>query len=410
MRTLVLGLVAMFAVTACGAQSADQQVVAANNAFGFAMFRQLVGAKAGEADVVISPASLSLALSMTYNGAAGSTKEAMAGALGYTGLSLDQVNVGNKALVQDLQKPGDGIELSIANSLWARKGVEFKQDFLQRNNDSYQAKITTLDFASPGAADTINGWVKEQTKGKIDSIIGGVSPQDILYLVNAIYFKGLWSAPFDEKATIAGKFELGQGRNTLVPMMHRTGDYEYLEGKDFQLINLSYGKGRISMYVLLPGKGISLDTFYADLTQENWDGWMKQIHDRMTEVNFAMPKLKLEYKIDAEVERALTNLGMGVAFDAKKADFKAMCKIPPTPNVYIGEVVHKTFVEVNEKGTEAAAATSVGMRATAAPLPRKTVKMTVNRPFFFAIRDNETGEMLFMASIATPKMTIETKH
>ncbi len=404
MKTLVLGLVAMLAVTACGAQPAekrdDARIANANTSFGFGLFSRLVDESGAKRSVVISPASVSLALSMTYNGALGSTSDAMAKTLGYTGLSLEQVNTSNKTLMQNLQKPGEGIDISIANSLWARKEVKFKPDFLQRNNSYYQAKVTTLDFDSPAAADAINGWVKQKTRGKIDKIIKQTSRDAILYLVNAVYFKGLWSSPFDEKLTKDGKFELIGGKKKIVSMMHRVGEYEYLEKDNFQLINLGYGKGRISMYVILPKKGTSPSAFYKELTPDSWAGYMRQIRTRPVEVNLALPKFKLEYEVTAN--KALSAMGMAVAFSPGRANFKGMCKIPPTPNVYIGEVLHKTFIEVNEKGTEAAAVTSVGMRATAMPLPRKIVDMTVDRPFFFAIRDNFTGEMLFMGSVVEP--------
>ncbi len=321
----------------------------------------------------------------------------MAKALDYTGLSLDGVNAGNKALLASLAMPGEGIELSVANSLWARKDVEFKPDFLQRNKEFFGAEINTLS-----TAERINAWVSKNTHGKIDKIVSQVDPSHILFLVNAVYFNGLWSAPFDEKLTKDGEFTTAGGVVVKAPMMHRTGRYEYIEGNGFQLINLAYGKGRISMYVVLPAKGTDLASFMENVTPEAAADWIKRVHGHDSEVELALPKFKLEYKADVEAKKALTALGMGVAFDPDKADFKAMCKIPPTPNVYIGEVVHKTYIDVNEKGTEAAAATSVGMRATAMPGPRQIARMIVDHPFLLAIRDNETGEMLFVGAIANP--------
>lgn len=379
----------------------DSKIVDAHTALGFGLSQEFVIESGGKRNVVISPASVSFALSMTYNGASGSTKDAMAKTLGYSGMSLDQVNAGNKVLVANLQQPGEGIEISVANSLWARKDVGFKPDFLQRSKDFYQAKVTTLDFGSQGAADTINGWVKEQTRGKIDKIITQINAGAILYLVNAVYFKGLWSAPFEEKLTKDGTFTLDDGADKTVPMMHRTGHYEYLQGDNFQVIGLPYGKGRLSMYVVLPAKDTGLMSLCMGLTSESCEQWLKLVRGHSVEVELTLPKFKLEYEVTAN--KALSALGMGVAFDPDKADFHAMCRIPPTPNVYIGEVLHKTFIEVNEKGTEAAAATSVGMVATAAPMPAQIAKMVVDHPFLFAIRDNMTGETLFMGLVVDPR-------
>lgn len=379
------------------AERVDSRIVDANTGFGFRMLKQLSNAGGNKANVVISPTSLSLALSMTYNGAAGSTKTAMAKALGYADIAPRQINLGNEALLANLQAPGEGITISVANSLWARKGVQFTPKFLANGAGYYKAQIETLS-----TAEKINAWVKNKTRGKIDKIVDQVDPSHILFLVNAVYFNGLWSSPFDEKLTKDGKFTLLGGKTETVRMMHQTEHFEYLQESGFELINLTYGPGRVSMYVLLPAKGTSLASFYKKLTPAVWAKWMGQIRDRSRQVELTMPKFKLEYKADAEAKAALTALGMGVAFDPGKADFHAMCKIPPTPNVYIGEVVHKTYIDVSEKGTEAAAATSVGMVGTAMP-PQYIPKMIVNHPFFFAIRDNMTGEMLFMGSVVDPR-------
>lgn len=395
---LWLAMLVISAGAAYGApaeEKADPKVVDANTEFGFGMLEELVSASGGKTNVVISPASLSLALSMTYNGASGTTKDAMAKALGYTGLSLDQINAGNKALLANLEQPGEGVELAVANSLWARKGVKFKPDFLARNKDCFKAEINTLN-----SADKINAWVSDKTHGKIDQIVSQVDPSHILFLVNAVYFKGLWSAPFDEKLTKDGEFTLVDGKTKTVRMMHNTRHYEYLEGDGFQLVNLPYGKGRISMYVLLPA--VDGSGSVTLLTPANVAKWFEQMRGHSREVDLTLPKFKLEYKAEAEAKAALTALGMGVAFDPSKADFSNMCPVSPAANVFIGEVVHKTYIDVYEKGTEAAAATSVGMRATAMP-PHPIPKMLVDHPFFFAIRNNMTGEMLFMGSVVEPK-------
>lgn len=378
----------------------DPAIVEANTGFGFRLFRELVKQSGGKANVVISPASLSLALSMTYNGASSTTKDAMARTLGYSGISLDAVNAGNKALLANLEAPGEGIEISVANSLWARKDVEFKPDFMQRNRDYFGAEVSTLDFGDPAAKDRINSWVRDKTRGKIDGIVRQIDGDSVLFLVNAVYFKGIWSAQFDKSETRDAKFTLADGDRKTVPMMSRSDDYEYLQGDGFQLINLGYGRGRISMYVLLPAKGTKLSAFYARLTPANWTKWMGQIHDRATKVTLALPRFKMEY--EAELVRALSAVGMSVAFDQGRANFRSMCPIPPEENVYIGRVTHKAYADVNEDGTEAAAATGAEMKMCGVSLYMNT-DMVVDHPFFFAIRDNMTGEILLMGSVADPR-------
>lgn len=379
----------------------DPRIVAANTQFGFKLFQRFVHESGGR-NVVMSPASVSLALSMTYNGAGGSTKIAMANALGYTNVSADELNAGNRALMQNLTQPGPGVEISIANSLWGRRGVQFKPEFLSRNREFYQAEIQALNFNSPEAANKINSWVSSQTHGKIKTIVDQIDPLAVLFLVNAVYFNGKWTVPFDKKLTKDRNFAVTDDKVIPVPMMYRRGDFEYLQGNGFQLIKLNYGDvGRLGMYVVLPAKNSSLGELYKQLSPADWNQWIAQAKSRTTDVELWLPRFKADYNVQAK--GALSALGMRVAFDPMRADFTAMAPIPPSPNVYIGEVVHKAVVEVDEQGTVAAAATSVGMRTTAMPGPRpQPVQMVVDHPFFFAIRDDATGEVLFLGSITNP--------
>lgn len=397
-------VIASSALFAQGQQAAkvDARVVAAHNQFGFNIFKQFVRTSAGK-NVVMSPSSVALALSMTYNGASGLTKTAMAKTLGFTDVSASDVNTGNRALMQNLMQPGKGVEISIANSLWGRRGVQFKPGFLNVNRDYYGAEIAALNFRSPDAADRINSWVSDKTRGKIKTIIDRIDPQAVLFLVNAVYFNGKWTVPFNSKLTKDREFTLAGGKTAKVPMMFRDGDFEYLQSSGFQLIKLNYGdNARLGMYVVLPAKGSNLGELYKHLTSANWNEWTRKAKARTTEVQLWMPRFKADYKTEAK--GALSALGMRVAFDPMRADFTAMAPIPPSPNIFIGEVVHKAVVEVDEKGTVAAAATSVGMKTTAMPGPQpEPVKMIVDRPFMFAIQDSVTREVLFLGSINEPK-------
>jgi len=367
-------------------------VVPANTRFGFNLFDELLGDKPSE-NVFISPSSVAFALAMTYNGAAGDTRQAMAEALEVEGVSLEELNAANAALMASLMEAEPGVELSIANSLWAKAGFEFKADFMAANREFYSAEVTALDLLDPGASKTINGWVSENTKGKIPRIVPDrLDPLTILLIINAIYFKGLWDDPFDEALTKEHPFTLVDGGKKPVQLMSQSGDYPYFEGDGLQAISLPYKDKRVSMIVFLPDEDSSLLELCGKLNAETWETWVSRLNRRTGSIG--LPRFRIEY--EAGLDSALTALGMGVAF-TDNADFGALCDDPAR----ISEVKHKTFVEVNEEGTEAAAATVVGIVATAAPM-HPPFRMVVDRPFFCAIRDNETGTVLFMGAIVDP--------
>ena len=370
--------------------SVDEEVISANTLFGFNLFSELVREDAGK-NVFISPLSISIALGMTYNGAAGETQEAMAKALELKGMKLEEVNSGYAGLMKDLKSSDPKVELLIANSLWARREVEFEPGFLKRNKEFYRARITTLDFADPGSPGAINKWVSENTKGKIKKIVEQIDPQTVMFLINAIYFRGKWGCEFDKSRTKDGIFHLLDGTEKSVPMMSQSGRYRYYRGKGFQAVSLPYGDGRMSMYIFLPDEGSSLSDFLAGLNRENWGKWLPLFH--YMEGDIRLPRFKLEY--EKSLNNALGSLGMGIAFDPGKADFRRMSDT----TLYIHSVLHKAVVEVNEEGTVAAAVTSVMMGITSVP---ERFTFIVNRPFFFAIHDNQTNSLLFMGAVVKP--------
>ena len=372
----------------------DTKLVTANTKFGFKLFSEVLKEEVGK-NVFVSPSSVALALAMTYNGASGSTQQGMAKALELQGLTLQQINSSNAALKALLENPDPKVQLAIANSLWANQNASFKPDFLQRNRDFYKAKVSNLNFTDASARSTINNWVKQNTNGKINEIVQKISPDQVLFLVNAIYFKGSWTNEFDRQQTQSYPFSLLSGQQKQHPMMSQKGDYRYLENQQFQAVSLPYGNnGRISFYVFLPKENSNLKAFHQTLNAENWDKWMSEFNKR--EGSIRLPKFKMDY--DVTLNNTLKTLGMGEAF-TEKANFSGMGK-----NFAISEVKHKTFVEVNEQGTEAAAATSVEIMPLSAPAPTEApFKMVVDRPFFCAIRDNQTGSIVFMGSIAEPQ-------
>ncbi|MBD2199181.1 MULTISPECIES: serpin family protein [Calothrix] len=372
----------------------DTKLVKANNKFGFKLFSEVLKNESSDKNIFLSPSSVAIALAMTYNGASGSTQQAMAKTLELQGMNLAEINSAYSDLKQLLENPNSDVRLNIANSLWANKNAKFQSDFIQKNKDYYKAQVTNLDFQDASAPNIINNWVKDNTQGKINKIVDNIDPNQMLFLINAIYFKGKWSNEFDKSQTATLPFNLASGQQKNHPMMSQDGDYRYQENAQFQAVSLPYGKdGKFSLYIFLPKQNSSLKSFYQTLNAENWEQWMTQFRKR--EGSIRLPRFKTDYEVT--LNDALKALGMGEAF-SNKANFSGIGK-----NLTISQVKHKTFVEVNEEGTEAAASTSVSIVATSAVQKPEPFKMIVDRPFFCAIRDNQTGSVLFMGSIMEPQ-------
>ena len=366
----------------------SREVVTGNSRFAFDIFKQL-DKEDREQNILISPLSISTALSMTYQGAGATTKEAMAGALGYTGIEDAKLNQSYQNLIPYLIGLDEKVELNISNSLWVREGEEIKQDFLTATKDSFNASVTPLDFSETNAADQINQWVSEATNKKINKIISSPIPSDILmYLINAIYFKGDWAEQFDSKDTVKTQFRAGNGSTNEVMMMSRTGKVEYGKGDDFQAVRLPYGSGKAAMYCILPEKDQTINDFIAALDAGRWKEIKDSIAER-AEVNLQLPRFKLEYGIK-NLNDSLTALGMGEAF-TDKADFSGI-----GDNICISRVLHKAIIEVNEEGSEAAAATAVEMKLTSAAEP---LAFIADRPFLFVIADDQNGTIIFMGKL-----------
>lgn len=375
----------------------DERLIAATSRFTFKLYNQVL--KQGTTkNVFVSLSSVMLALAMTYNGAEGKTRQAMAQALEIEGLSPQEVNRGFADLISSLGTADPKLQLKIANSLWAKKGISLKPDFIQRSKEYYAAEVTTLDFSNPTAPATINLWVSDNTDNRIDKIVDRISSETVVFLINAIYFKGQWTKEFEKGKTRENDFKLADGGQKKLPMMSQSGRYNYYKAKDFQAVSLPYGTGRMSMYVVLPDERTTLDQFERDLTVENWETWIKSF--RMTPGEVMLPRFKIEYEVD--LNDVLKALGMAEAFDPRRANFSGIAQLSQAERIYISKVKHKTFAEVNEEGTVAAAVTAVEMGVTSVQPPQENFIMKVDRPFFVAIRDNLTGTVLFMGSIVNP--------
>ncbi len=367
------------------------------NRFGFDLYTILSDESRGE-NIFISPLSISLALTMTYNGATGKTASEMAEVLGVDGMELEDINISNGRLMAELGGEIEDVRLDIANSLWARDGFTFKKTFLEKTSSHYKAESRSLDFRSPSAKEIINGWVSEKTQGMIKELLDRIPSDAILYLINAIYFKGAWEKEFDPNLTREEDFHISDDRTKKVPMMRRSDKFLYFEGADFKAVSLPYGDGRVSMHLFLPDDDSSLDKFHKSLDAVNWKDWMGSYSKKRGSV--ALPRFKAEYR--NLLNGPLESLGMVSAFGPDRADFSEMIETP-LGNVFISRVIHQAVIDVNEEGTEAAAATAVEMKLTSVRIDENPFVMVFDRPFFFAIRDNRTGSILFMGSIADPR-------
>ena len=369
---------------------AEVDLIEADNRFAFKLFQE-INEQEGDKNIFISPLSVAMALGMTYNGAAGTTQEAMEQALELQGMTLENVNQAYRGLIDLLRDLDPRVEFLLANSIWYRHTMTFEQDFLDRNQQFFDAEVTGLDFGDPSASQTINGWVNDHTNGKIQEIVPGQIPADIImYLINAVYFKGDWTYQFDKSRTQDASFTLVNGAQTTVDMMSQNGEIEIgLTWQDGVFVaDLPYGGEAYSMTILLPESAEEIHALVEELTQDNWDTWIAGLEPN--EISVSMPKFTLEYEIT--LNEVLEALGMGIAFTGG-ADFTRMYG---PGGIWIDEVKHKTFVDVDEEGTEAAAVTSVSMTLSA---PSSFV---VDRPFLFVIRERLSGSILFMGKMMDP--------
>ena len=370
------------------------RATAANISFGLNLFSRLNQSKPAE-NVFFSPASVLWCLSMVLNGAEGKTKDELTSALQVTGLNIQDLNSIYRDWRQSLSAIDPKVEIEIANSIWSRQGLGIRPEFITLNRTYYGSDVTELDFNNPQSLGTINSWVKNKTRGKIERIVDQISDDSVLFLINAIYFNGKWTREFDASQTKQDRFTTLSGSQKQIPMMKQRGTYSYREHPDFQVVSLPYGNERLSMFVFLPSETSNLKTLRESFTAQNWQKWMSEFEKAEGEI--ALPRFSVQYEVD--LNPALKSLGIRAAFDPQQADFGAMIR---GPKAYISGVKHKAMAEITEEGTVAAASTSTEMRVVSMQVPQRTFQMIVNRPFLFAIRDNASGLILFLGSVADP--------
>lgn len=359
--------------------------VEASNKLGFNILKRLEH----EGRSIISPLSLFLALAVAYNGAAGTTKDEMAQTLNVQKIDTQKLNALNKDLIEVLESLNSSrISLAIANSLWLNQKIAVNSEFIE-SGQIYQAKVTAVDFASSVA--TINEWVRARTGGKIDRVVNGLDESAALYIINALYFKGEWARQFDERLTREGVFHSSKGRMKQ-HFMFQNGSFDYFESEQFQAIRLPYSEKCISLSVFLPRAGVELEDFFSCFSAGRWLDWRKRFE--LEKGSLLLPRFKLEYS--CSLKETLCDLGMAEAFDPRQANFDAISSV--SPGIYIRDVFHKTYIEVNEVGTEAAAVTAIEGGIRGCSVERQFV-MTVNRPFLFVISEEICSRILFVGSV-----------
>ncbi len=374
----------------------EQEKAESDNRFAFELFRTATANLGTNENAMLSPLSVGMALAMTNNGANGETRNAIGKALKFDGFDAATINTYYQKLAADLPLLDPRTTLDIANSIWYRQGFDVLPDFLDVNREFYKAEVAALDFADSGAPNTINDWVSEKTKKKIPTIIDGKIPSGmVMYLINAVYFKGAWEQRFDKKQTGKETFTRADGTTLQTDFMHVKHTFNVAATDAVEAIELPYGDKKFSMVILKPRAGVD----FAQLTEKlrGTDLWSTLASSfRPLEVQLALPKFKFSY--ENKLNDELSGMGMGIAF-TPAADFSGISTAPLT----ISEVKHKSFIEVNEEGTEAAAVTSVGMVLTSLP---QVYTFNADRPFLFAIREMKTGLILFIGQVNDPSVEV----
>jgi serine protease inhibitor len=360
--------------------------------FGFDVLRQLTSQRPDE-NVFISPTSIAVALAMTSNGASGATRNAILQTLHADSQPLEAFNAANRELAEQISNT-TAVQLSIANGLWVQQGLPVNPAFRQILQSNYDAHAETLDFRNPGAPETINAWVAQHTNDRITHLIDQIDPSTVAMLTNAIAFKGKWTVQFDPKSTQAHDFRPANNAILQVPMMKHSAQYAYASANRLEAIRLPYADETFAMYVVLPQDSNTMQSFLQQLTPDTFTSLISSLHTQRGTIE--LPRFTITY--NATLNAVLTKLGMGVAF-GNDANFEGVRK---SPRMQISEVRHASFLKVDEEGTEAAAATSVGMRATAIMVQPPPFHMVVDHPFFVAIRDERNGQLLFTGLIAKP--------
>ena len=362
--------------------------VARDNAFTFDLLRA-VRKHSTDANVFISPLSVSMALNMTLNGAVGTTADEMRTALRESGYSTADINAYSRELREALLRADPKTTIGIANAIWYRQGATAKAPFIEANRTYYDAEVQALDFSSPTAVGTINGWCARKTNNKIKEIVKQVDPTTFMYLINAVYFKGAWTTRFEKKNTRSADFHRADGSTQQVQMMRLRDTFRCASSDVCDYLEMDYGNHAFSMVIMLPKDGKTTRDAMAALDGQTWAKAMESLAEAYVIVKLPRFKAECDYQLQ---EGILPDLGMRLPF-SNAANFSGITNAP----LFISTIIHKTFIDVNEYGAEAAAATINDMVGSSDPDQYKD--FIVDRPFLFVIREKSTGAILFIGEI-----------
>ena len=367
------------------------RLIESENKFAFDIFIETLKSSELSKNIIISPLSISVALSMTLNGANGSTREAMLEALRIKGISTDIINNSYKNLTGKLLNIDKRILISVANSVWTENNFTAKKPFTSILTDYYGAEYKSFDINDPQAPKQINLWIEGKTNGLIKEMIEKLNDNTVMLLINAIYFKGKWKSQFNPKNTVQSSFYKQDGASSVVPMMKQTSEYKIFQGNGFVMAEFPYGQGNYVMDIILPDQQTGLNRIIPDLTEKNYKIWIDNMREMKTDLSF--PRFKFGYK--KQMKDILTSMGMGIAF-TDNADFSNISD----DDLLINDVIHQAFIETNEEGTEAAAATVVEIGLTSMPV--SNFILNVDHSFIYIIRESTTNTILFMGTVADP--------
>jgi len=367
-------------------------LIESGNEFAFDIFRLILENAEESTNVIISPLSISYALSMTLNGADGATRDAMLEALRVTGLTPEEINRPFKELTDALLSVDKRVLMSIANSVWTENDFAVKKSFIDILTTFYDAESKSFDIDDPTAPDKINAWIEDKTNGLIQKMVDRLNDNTVMLLINAIYFKGKWKLQFDPDDTSEKPFFKPSGSQELVQMMKQKEDFQVYDGDGFILAEFPYGQGNFVMDIILPDTKTGTNGLLPAVTGTAFAGWTSQMGER--EVNVSLPRFKYGFK--KTLKEILTDMGMGIAF----TEFADFTNIAETPPLLINEVTHQAFIETNEEGTEAAAATIVDIGTTS--MPPAPLEFNADHSFLYIIREIKTNAIIFMGRVADP--------
>ncbi len=369
-------------------------LIEADTRFGLDLFREVTDMQEAPENLMISPVSVAVALGMTYNGAYGDTKTAFEETLRFKGYSREEINTIHQALISHILSADPKVMMEIANSIWYRQGFNVLQSFIDTNKVYYDAEVTDLNFEDPGAVNIINDWCAEKTHDKILNVLDAIPGDAVMYLINAIYFNGTWTFQFDESKSYTGTFIKEDDSQAEADYMQMQTEISYLSNDVFTAIDLPYGNQKFSMSIMLPKTGKNTSDIISELNPENFALMDSEFTKK--DVIVTMPKFKFGYK--ELLNDPLIDMGLGIAF-SDLADFSG---INAGGNLLISRVIHQSFIDVNEKGTEAAAVTVVEIELTSVGPGDDKIYFTADHPFIFVIREKTSNAILFIGKLGKP--------